>query len=309
MNLRFGFLLLVLCTALAGGVESGPAEHNRLTPEEAAAGWRLLFDGRDTSHWRAGVGEPFPEDRWTVEDGCLRPREEGRGGSLYSAETYNNFEFSFDWKIPKGGNTGVKYFCVPGRLDPDFAASFQKRLRLAVAGLAAAAILLMMIVLRRGIFRRRRPFLAGLGIFGACFILLGAEMRQLHGQYQRALRRPPGHEYQIIDEKLAKGVNGDPRRFTAALYDLISAPDAVPNPPGEWNHGLIRVQGRQVEHWLNGRKVLEYEAGSDAVLHAVANSKFRSVGGFGEKASGLLMLQNHGSLAWFRNLKVRTLGE
>jgi hypothetical protein len=54
-------------------------------------------------------------------------------------------------------------------------------------------------------------------------------------------------------------------------------------------------------------KVLEYECGSDEVKAAVAASKFKATAGFGDKVSGNLLLQDHNSEVWFRNLRIREL--
>jgi hypothetical protein len=39
---------------------------NRLTPQEASAGWRLLFDGSTTSGWLEATGSPFPLT-WNID--------------------------------------------------------------------------------------------------------------------------------------------------------------------------------------------------------------------------------------------------
>jgi len=116
-----------------------------------------------------------------------------------------------------------------------------------------------------------------------------------------------GHEYQMIDDERepdAKLANG--KRVTAAFYDVLPAASKTPGkPPGEINQSRIVVKGNHVEHWLNGAKVLEYECGSEKVKTAVANSKFKNTSGFGEKVKGHILLQDHNSEVWFRNLKIR----
>jgi len=113
-----------------------------------------------------------------------------------------------------------------------------------------------------------------------------------------------GHEYQMIDDtKRDRGKGG-----TAAFYAVL-APG--PHPPiklaPESNHSRVVVRGNHVEHWLNGQKVLEYECGSPIVMANVARSKFKHVRDFGKKLTGHIMLTDHGSTCWFRNLKIRVL--
>ncbi len=82
---------------------------NTLTTAYAKAGWRLLFDGKTSAGWH-GLGKTeFPEKGWVVEDGTLKLLAKGGGGNLVTAENFENFELSWEWKISPVGNSGVKY--------------------------------------------------------------------------------------------------------------------------------------------------------------------------------------------------------
>jgi hypothetical protein len=105
--------------ALALAIPSlGAAEPNRLSPEEKAAGWKLLFDGVSASQWRSFKKESFPRRGWVVEDGWLKCVPRGRGGDLISLEKFDNFELHWEWRIPSGANNGVKYFITEERSRP-----------------------------------------------------------------------------------------------------------------------------------------------------------------------------------------------
>src|SRR6185369_12578544 len=119
-----------------------------------------------------------------------------------------------------------------------------------------------------------------------------------------------GHEYQLIDEAREPDAKlGEGKRVTAAFYDVLKPAEAPPTKPaGEINHSKLVVRGNHVQHWLNGAKVLEYDCGSEALKAAVAESKFKNVQGFGEKIKGHILLQDHHSEAWFRNIRVHELG-
>jgi hypothetical protein len=118
-----------------------------------------------------------------------------------------------------------------------------------------------------------------------------------------------GHEYQMIDDvRELDAVKGEGKRLTASFYDVLKPAVKTPvNPPSEVNRSRIVVRNIHVEHWLNGVKVLEYECGSEATKAAVAKSKFKNTAGFGERVKGHILLQDHNSQVWFRNVKIREL--
>lgn len=118
-----------------------------------------------------------------------------------------------------------------------------------------------------------------------------------------------GHEYQMIDDKREPdAVRAGGKHLTATFYDVLATTIPAPlKPQGEINSSRILVKGNHVEHWLNGVKVLEYECGSEAVKAAVATSKFKTTAGFGDKVKGHLLLQDHNSEVWFRNVRIREL--
>jgi hypothetical protein len=114
-----------------------------------------------------------------------------------------------------------------------------------------------------------------------------------------------GPELQILDDD--KYRQNSPKNWTGALYDLIAAPSDKPmRPVGEWNRVRVLVRNNHVEHWLNGKKVVEYELGSDALKALVAESKFKDMPRFAREPEGYIAIQHHeGGDVWFRNVRVR----
>lgn len=121
-----------------------------------------------------------------------------------------------------------------------------------------------------------------------------------------------GLEYQILDDenfswmKDGRMKPGDYRTL-ASLYEIYPAENKSPKPLGEWNHSRIVAQDKHVEHWLNGRKVLSFERGSDDFRKRVAESKFAQYENFGEATEGHILIQDHGSKMAFRNIRIKRL--
>jgi hypothetical protein len=116
-----------------------------------------------------------------------------------------------------------------------------------------------------------------------------------------------GPEYQLLDD--ANAPDGHNRLTAAAsAYGLYAPPAGVVKPFGEWNKTRILIKGNHVEHWLNGRKVVEYDLSSPEWTAKVAASKFSEYPHYGLAKSGLIGIQGDhpGSLA-LRRIRIREL--
>jgi len=115
-----------------------------------------------------------------------------------------------------------------------------------------------------------------------------------------------GPEYQIIDDKNFPEKLEDWQK-TGANYAMDAAPSAHPNPVGEWNNTRIVVNKGHVEHWLNGEKIVEYQIGTDEWRKKKTEGKWKDAAGYGVSTKGHIALQDHGSEAWFKNIKIKEL--
>lgn len=226
-NTLLGLSVLLLVGAL------GAAEPNKLTPDEATAGWRLLFDGRSLDGWR-GFKSERPGKDWRVEDGALVLR--GKAGDLVTQEAFGDFELTLEWKVAEGANSGVIYR-------------------------------------------------VGLG---------------------EANTFTTGPEYQVLDNIKARD-NHPASHRAGALYDLQGIEEDVTRPVGEWNQARIVVRGWHIQHWLNGRQIVDVDLASPAGKALIAASKFKGWEKFATLARGHIALQDHGDVVSYRAIKLREL--
>ena len=78
-------------------------------------------------------------------------------------------------------------------------------------------------------------------------------------------------------------------------------------PVGEWNTTKIVVNGPHVEHWLNGKKILEFERWTDDWNELKNSGKWKDAPDYGDAKTGRIVIQDHGSVFWFRNIKIREI--
>jgi hypothetical protein len=115
-----------------------------------------------------------------------------------------------------------------------------------------------------------------------------------------------GPEYQLIDDE------GFPEKLedwqkTGTDYAMYTTTSRPVNPVGTYNNTKIIFKNGHVEHWLNGVKVVEFEAWSDDWNKRKANGKWKNASNYGKFKSGYICLQDHGSEIWFKNIKIKPL--
>jgi hypothetical protein len=229
----------------AAAITSCGAKHNILTETEAAEGWTLLFDGTTLDGWRNYNAEGLAG--WRVVDGTIQADGSGSDASGYivTKKEYENFHFSIDWRITKGGNSGLLYHVVER---PEFAV----------------------------------PYVTG-------------------------------PEYQLIDQEGWEKNNAptklEPWQSLGVDYamHIPNLTGVNVNPPGQWNNSEIVFDNGHVEHWLNGVKIVEFEAWTDDWFARRASGKWADAPEYGLAHRGLICLQDHGDPASFRNVKIREL--
>jgi hypothetical protein len=123
---------------------------------------------------------------------------------------------------------------------------------------------------------------------------------------QANLTYETGPEFQILDNGGHKD-GANPLTSAGSNYAMHAPVRDVTRPVGEWNDVRLIVRGAHVEHWMNGVKLLEYELWSDDWDKRMKASKFAKMPHYGRAKRGHLVLQDHGDLVWYRNVKIKTL--
>lgn len=113
-----------------------------------------------------------------------------------------------------------------------------------------------------------------------------------------------GPEYQILDDA---GHRTGADTGAAALYGLATPQDKTLRPTGEWNDARIVLVGDRIEHWLNGKKVVDVDCTDPGYRERLAKSKFAAWKGFNAHRRGHVCLQDHGDEVAFRGIRIREL--
>ena len=117
-----------------------------------------------------------------------------------------------------------------------------------------------------------------------------------------------GPEYQLLDDVTFPQKVED-WQLTGADYAMHIADPKVKklNPVGVWNSSRIIFNNGHVEHWLNGAKIVEFEAWTPDWFRLKNSGKWSKMPEYGLSETGYIALQDHGSKVWFRNMKIREL--
>lgn len=197
-----------------------------------------LFDGKTFAGWH-NYNKAGAVKSWAIEDGALVCLGEKDGGDLVSDTPYENFEFSWEWKLTAGSNSGVMYHVVE---NPKYKASYHT-----------------------------------------------------------------GPEYQMIDDD-GYPVKLEDWQKTACDYAMSIADDKKKMKPiSEWQTSKIVFNHGLVEHWLNGEKVLAFNAWSESWLKLKTTGKWKDFPDYGSAKKGHIVLQDHGNKVFFRNIRIQEL--
>jgi hypothetical protein len=121
---------------------------------------------------------------------------------------------------------------------------------------------------------------------------------------------PVALEYQIADDERHPDALGGPLHATAALYEYWPAQKSGPAKADMWHTGRIVARGLHIEHWLDGKKIVDISLDAPEVQESFLKSSRRRSSAVlvkQERLSSPIALQFHDGLVRFRNLKIRPL--
>ena len=260
-------ILLILFITFSCKNEAKKEEQNKddeLTENKTSEKWIQLFDGVTTKGWRAYNGDAMPPG-WIVKDSVLTfdtalgLEQDYKGGKdiIYGDEEFENFELYVEWKIPKGGNSGIFYHLkenIPNAGPPNIAPEYQ--------------------------------------------LIDDEDYAKIHDltEYNTSMGYENPSELH-------------PLQSTAADYAMYVADPEMKklNPAGEWNSTRIIFTPEKVEHWLNGKKVVEFVPWSEDWTARKNAGKWAKEEHYAKYKTGYIGFQDHSSPIWFRNIKIKKL--
>lgn len=229
---------------------------------EETSEWQYLFDGTTLEGWR-GYGMDALPPGWIIADSTLTfdtelgLEQDYTGGKdiIYGAEEFDNFELYLEWKLPKGGNSGIFYHVKEGYEGPPVVSPEYQL-----------------------IDDENYASIHDLTAYNSQF---GAEHPEVLQDWQK----------------------------TGADYAMHTADEAEKklNPVGEWNSSRIMFTPEKVEHWLNGKKILEFVPWSEDWQTKKNSGKWDNAPDYAKYKTGFIALQDHSSPIWFKNIKIKKL--
>lgn len=225
---------LVFCAAVLAITSAASGQQT----SKKEKGFHPLFDGKGTKGWHA-FNKQQVGSGWKVAEGVLYLDPTAKdGGDIVTDEVFDNFHLKLEWKISKGGNSGIMFYVQEGT------------------------------------------------------------------QYSAPWKTGP--EMQVIDNDNHADAKTHKHR-AGDLYDLVACSTETVKPLGEWNLAEIISNKGRLTLRLNGTTVVETNYGDANWQQMVANSKFKSMPGFGTFHTGKISLQDHGNEVWFRNIVIKKL--
>ena len=103
---RIASFVVLIAFSLAPASATTAQQHNRVTADEATAGWVLIFDGTSLTGWA-----PRLDGQWEVADGTISAVPDAGRGFMATTAHYADFQLTVDFWIDNTANSGVFLRC------------------------------------------------------------------------------------------------------------------------------------------------------------------------------------------------------
>ena len=103
---RIASFVVLIAFSLAPASATTAQQHNRVTADEATAGWVLIFDGTSLTGWA-----PRLDGQWEVADGTISAVPDAGRGFMATTAHYADFQLTVDFWIDDTANSGVFLRC------------------------------------------------------------------------------------------------------------------------------------------------------------------------------------------------------
>ena len=116
-----------------------------------------------------------------------------------------------------------------------------------------------------------------------------------------------GPEYQLIDDVNFPQVLEEWQKAGADYAMNVTNEKKKLKPVGEWNTSKIIFNKGHVEHWLNGEKIVSFQAWNSEWEKKKKEGKWKDYPDYGLAKSGFIALQDHGNKVYFKNIMIKVL--
>lgn len=116
-----------------------------------------------------------------------------------------------------------------------------------------------------------------------------------------------GAEFQILDDAGFEHPIEEWQKAGANYAMHIPNGDKKLKIVGEWNTSKIVFKNGEAEHWLNGKKIIQFNKNSESWKEKRNSGKWNDYPDYGISNEGHFALQDHGAGVWFKDVRVKEL--
>jgi hypothetical protein len=112
-----------------------------------------------------------------------------------------------------------------------------------------------------------------------------------------------GYELQILDNTAEVYAKLEPYQYHGSVYGIIPAKRGYLKPVGAWNSEEVYIKGDKIRITLNGTIIVDgdlKEASKNGTIDGLDHPGL-------QRSSGHIGFLGHGSLLWFRNIRIKEL--